>query len=151
MVSSAPTAKPKASTDPAIGKTPGKAAAASAKPASGQAVRKAPTASRTTRKAAPPPPPASPVTLKQLAEAIGEEHDLTPRQARAVLDGVVDLLIEHLKAGDKLRLKGFGILEVKNRPARTARNPATGAPVQVPASKKITFRPAKDLKDAILG
>ena len=75
---------------------------------------------------------------------------MSPRQAQAVLAGVVDLLVEHLKAGDKLRLKGLGILEVKNRPARIARNPATGAPVQVPASKKITFRPAKDLKDAIL-
>ena len=91
------------------------------------------------------------VTLKQLALQIGEEHDLAPRQAQAVLTGVVDLLVEHLKAGDKLRLKGLGVLEVKNRPARTARNPATGAAVQVPASKKITFRPAKDLKDAVLG
>ena len=75
---------------------------------------------------------------------------MSPRQGRDLLTGVIDLLVEHLKAGAKLRLKGLGVLEVKNRPARTARNPATGAPVQVPASKKITFRPAKDLKDAIL-
>lgn len=76
---------------------------------------------------------------------------MSSRQASEVLAGVVDLLVEHLKAGDKLRLKGLGILEVKNRPARTGRNPATGEPVQVRASKKITFRPAKDLKAAILG
>ena len=66
-----------------------------------------------------------------------------------MLSGVVDLLVEHLKAGDKLRLKGLGVLEVKNRPARTGRNPATGATVQIAASKKIAFRPAKELKEAV--
>jgi len=67
----------------------------------------------------------------------------------ALFDGVVDLLVDRLKAGDKLRLKGLGILEVKDRPARTGRNPATGAPIQIAASKKIAFRPAKELKDAL--
>jgi DNA-binding protein HU-beta len=59
------------------------------------------------------------------------------------------MLVTHLKAGDRLRIGGLGILEVKNRPARTGRNPATGATIQIAASKKIAFRPAKELKDAI--
>lgn len=66
-----------------------------------------------------------------------------------MLDGVIGLLVERLKAGDKLRLNGLGILEVKDRPARVGRSPATGATVQIAASKKIAFRPAKELKNAI--
>ncbi len=64
-----------------------------------------------------------------------------------MLNSVISLLVEHLQAGDKLRLNGLGILEVKDRPARTGRNPATGETVQIAASKKIAFRPAKDLKE----
>lgn len=142
---------PAASATPAAGQTPRELPAASAKLATGKPSGKVPVASAKTRKAAPPPPAPETVTLRQLADRLGEEHEMSPRQAREVLVGVVDLLVEHLKAGDKLRLKGLGVLEVKNRPARTARNPATGAPVNVPATKKITFRPAKDLKTAILG
>lgn len=103
-------------------------------------------------KPAPAPVPApkqAVVTLKQLAVQFGESHDVPAKQAQAMLDGVVSLLVEHLKAGDKLRLNGLGILEVKDRPARTGRNPATGATIQIAASKKIAFRPAKELKDAI--
>jgi DNA-binding protein HU-beta len=106
-------------------------------------------ATRSKPKASSPPPKQEVITLKQLALQIGEDHDLPPKQAQAMLTGVVDLLVEHLKAGDKLRLKGLGVLEVKNRPARTGRNPATGATVQIAASKKIAFRPAKELKEAV--
>ena len=59
------------------------------------------------------------------------------------------LLVGHLKAGDRLRIGGLGTMEVKNRPARTGRNPSTGATIQIAASKKIAFRPAKELKEAI--
>ena len=102
-------------------------------------------------KTAPPPLALKPIviTLKQLAVQFGESHDLPAKEAQAMLGSVVGLLVDHLKAGDKLRLNGLGILEVKDRPARTGRNPATGEPVQIAASKKIAFRPAKDLKAAI--
>lgn len=89
------------------------------------------------------------ITLKQLATQFGESHDLPAKQAQSMLDDVVTLLVEHLKAGDKLRLNGLGILEVKDRPARIGRNPATGETIQIAASKKIAFRPAKELKEAI--
>jgi DNA-binding protein HU-beta len=103
-------------------------------------------------KPAPAPVPApkqAVITLKQLAAQFGESHDVPAKQAQAMLDGMVGLLVEHLKAGDKLRLSGLGILEVKDRPARTGRNPATGATIKIAASKKIAFRPAKELKEAI--
>jgi DNA-binding protein HU-beta len=60
----------------------------------------------------------------------------------------VALVTRQLVKGDKIRLAGLGILQVRDRPARTARNPATGETIEVAASKKIAFRPAKDLKDA---
>jgi DNA-binding protein HU-beta len=71
------------------------------------------------------------------------------QQAEAVLVDVVGLLVEHLKAGDRLRLGGLGVIEVKDRPARSGRNPATGEAIQIAASRKVAFRPAKELKDAI--
>ena len=89
------------------------------------------------------------VTLKHLAEKFGENHAMPKKQAEAVLSDIVGLLVTHLKAGDRVRINGLGILEVKNRPARTGRNPATGATIQIAASRKIAFRPAKELKEAI--
>ena len=106
-------------------------------------------AARSAARAPAPPPKPVVVTLKHLAVEFGESHELSIKQAQAMLDDVVGLLVEHLKAGDKLRLSGLGILEVKSRPARTGRNPATGEAVQIAASKKIAFRPAKDLKESI--
>ena len=54
-----------------------------------------------------------------------------------------------LQKGDRLRMSGLGIIEVKDRPARMGRNPATGAAVQIAASKKVAFRAAKELKAAV--
>ena len=96
-------------------------------------------------KAAPP----ATVTLKQLAARLAGTQGLPKQQAEAVLDGVVGLLVEHLRAGDRLRLAGLGVLEVRDRPARSGRNPATGEAMQIAASKKVAFRPAKELKDAL--
>ena len=59
------------------------------------------------------------------------------------------VVTRQLIKGDKIRLTGLGILQVRDRPARTARNPATGEPVEVAASRKIAFRPAKELKNAV--
>ena len=123
---------------PSTGAAPVKAAKA-AKPDAA-----APAPAQTT-KAAPP----ATVTLKQLAARLAETQDMPKQQAEAVLDGVVGLLIEHLRAGDRLRLAGLGVLEVRDRPARSGRNPATGEAMQIAASKKVAFRPAKELKDAL--
>jgi DNA-binding protein HU-beta len=66
-----------------------------------------------------------------------------------LLGGLVTLAAEHLKKGDKIRLTGLGILQVRSLPARMGRNPATGESIEIAASQKITFRPAKELKEAI--
>jgi DNA-binding protein HU-beta len=56
---------------------------------------------------------------------------------------------EHLAKRDKIRLTGLGILQVRVREARMGRNPATGASIEIAASKKIAFRPAKELKESV--
>jgi DNA-binding protein HU-beta len=89
------------------------------------------------------------VTMKQLAAALAEGHDLPGKQVEAILSGLVALATRHLKRGDKLRLTGLGILQVRARPARMGRNPATGEAIKIKASKKIAFRPAKELKESV--
>jgi DNA-binding protein HU-beta len=93
--------------------------------------------------------PQTTVTLKHLAAALSDSHDLPKRQAEAVLGDLVMLTTRHLKKGDKIRLNGLGILQVRKRAARMGRNPATGESIKIKASKRIAFRPAKELKEAV--
>jgi len=89
---------------------------------------------------------AATITLKAVFEQLAEGHDLPRKQGQALLAGMVELVTTHLKNGDRIRMNGLGILEVRDRPARMGRNPATGEAIQVAASKKVAFRPAKELK-----
>ena len=89
------------------------------------------------------------VTLKAVFEQLGETHGLPKKQAHLLLADFVAAMTSHLKAGARIRMSGLGILEVKSRPARPGRNPATGESIQIKASKKVAFRPAKELKEAI--
>jgi DNA-binding protein HU-beta len=126
---------------------PAKKAAAVKKPAA-PAKKAPPAASR----AAASPKQAAPqltITLKQIAAELAEGHELPKKQAEGLLGDLVALTTRHLKNGDKIRLTGLGILQVKNLSARMGRNPATGEAMQIKASKKIGFRPAKELKEAL--
>ena len=76
--------------------------------ASAKATPKLAAASKTADVTPPPPGKAAVVTLKQLAVQFGDTHELPAKQAQAMLDSVVSLLVDHLKAGDKLRLTGLG-------------------------------------------
>jgi DNA-binding protein HU-beta len=66
-----------------------------------------------------------------------------------VLEDLVTLITKHLKRGDKIRIGGLGVLQVRKRPARMGRNPATGEPIKIKASKKVAFRAAKELKESV--
>jgi DNA-binding protein HU-beta len=66
-----------------------------------------------------------------------------------VLSATIALIGEHLKKGARIRIAGLGTLEVRKRPARMGRNPATGEPLKIKASKKVAFRAAKDLSETI--
>jgi DNA-binding protein HU-beta len=89
------------------------------------------------------------ITLKHLAAELADSHEIAKRQAEAVLGDLVTLTTRHLKKGAKIRLTGLGILQVRKRAARMGRNPATGEAIKIKASKKIAFRPAKELKEAV--
>ena len=89
------------------------------------------------------------ITLKHLAAMLSDSHDLPKKQAEAVLGDLVVLATRHLKKGDKVRLTGLGILQVRKLAARMGRNPATGEAIKIKASKKVAFRPAKELKEAV--
>jgi DNA-binding protein HU-beta len=125
-------------------KAPAKKAAAP-KSAAPQA---APKAAKKPAKA--PADKASPIlTLRHIAERLSETHEVPKRQANEMLTQVVEMIARSLKKGEKIRLTGLGILQVRKRAARTGRNPQTGEPIKIKASKKIAFRPAKELKEAV--
>lgn len=89
------------------------------------------------------------ISLKQLAAGLAESHEMPKRQVEAMLGELVQTFTTHLKRGSKIRMNGLGIFQVRSRAARMGRNPATGEQIKIKASKKIAFRPAKELKEAI--
>ena len=94
--------------------------------------------------------PAAPtVTLKQIAAVVAEKHEITKKQANELTEELVTNIVKNLKKGNRIRMAGLGILQVKKRAARMGRNPATGEQIKIPAKKKIAFRAAKELKEAV--
>ena len=89
------------------------------------------------------------VTLKHIAAEIAEAHELPKTHAETMLADTVDRLARHLVKGNKVRIVGLGIFQVKRREARMGRNPQTGEAVKIKASKKVTFRAGKELKEAV--
>src|ERR1700687_5723822 len=79
------------------------------------------------------------VTLTHIAAEIAQAHEMPTNRAVAMLNDTVDLLSKHLVKGDKVRILGLGIFQVKSREARMGRNPRTGEAVKIKASKKVTF------------
>jgi DNA-binding protein HU-beta len=89
------------------------------------------------------------ITLKHLTMVLAERHGIPKLKVNAVLTGLVEQIAKHLKKGKRIRIASLGILQVRKRPARMGRNPATGESIKIKASKKIAFRAAKDLKEAV--
>lgn len=93
--------------------------------------------------------PQATITLKQIAADLAQKHEMSKKQAEAVLNDLVATTTRHLKKGDRIRLTGLGILQVRKRAARMGRNPATGEAISIPAKKKIAFRASKELKETV--
>lgn len=89
------------------------------------------------------------VSLRQIAAELAEKNEMTKKQGNQVMDDFVALVTKNLKKGIRIRLNGLGILQVRKRAARMGRNPATGEAIKIKASKKVAFRVAKDLKEAV--
>ena len=86
----------------------------------------------------------------ELVTVMAEKSSLSKKDCEAALDAFIAAVGDTLKSGDKVQLVGFGAFEVKERAARTARNPRTGEPMEIPASKLPTFKPGKALKEVVL-
>ena len=129
---------------------PAAKAPAAAKLAAGKKAVSAKSAPAPKAAAAAKPVAQPTVSLKQVAAELAVAHDLQKKQAETMMTGLVELMVEHLKKGDRLRLNGLGILQVRHSAARAGRNPATGEAIQIAAKKKIAFRPAKELKDELI-
>ncbi|MCL1795918.1 MAG: HU family DNA-binding protein [Clostridia bacterium] len=85
----------------------------------------------------------------ELCAALAAKTGFTKKDAGKCAEALFDAITEALCQGEKVQLMGFGTFEVRNRPARTARNPRTGETVKVPASKAPAFKAGKALKDSI--
>lgn len=89
------------------------------------------------------------VNTSELVERIAEEHGISKDHARKIIDSVITAITSATAAGDEVNLVGFGRFKAANRAARSGRNPATGQTIEIPASRKLTFSPAKAVRDAL--
>lgn len=89
------------------------------------------------------------VNKAELVDAIAESADLSKASAARALDAMIDALTDAMKKGDTVSLVGFGTFSVKDRAARTGRNPRTGEEIKIAAAKVPGFKPGKTLKDAV--
>ena len=85
----------------------------------------------------------------ELIDAVASSADLSKAAATRAVDAVVDNITESLRKGDSVTLVGFGTFEVRERSARTGRNPQTGEAIQIKASKAPAFKAGKGFKDAV--
>ena len=85
----------------------------------------------------------------ELVAAVAEKANISKKDAEAAVKATTEVIADALKAGDKVALVGFGTFEVSERAARTGKNPATGATIQIPASKAPKFKACKALKDSL--
>ena len=86
-----------------------------------------------------------------LADSLASANNITKADARKLVDGVFAAIADAAAKGEEVSLNGFGKFKVKDTPAREGRNPSTGATIQIAASKKLTFAPAKAIKDKLNG
>ena len=85
----------------------------------------------------------------ELTAAVVAKTGMTKKDADKALTAVLDAISESLQAGEKVQIVGFGSFEVKDRPARVARNPRTGEEIKIEASKAPVFKAGKALKDTV--
>ncbi len=92
---------------------------------------------------------AATITVKQIAALLAEAHEMPKRTAETIITDMVEIITKNLKKGNRIRIGGLGILQVRKRAARMGRNPATGEAIKIKASKKVAFRALKELKESV--
>ncbi|MNT08996.1 DNA-binding protein HU [compost metagenome] len=88
---------------------------------------------------------------EELVSAVAEKTQLSKKVSEEIVSAFVDTITETLEKGDKVTLVGFGTFQVKERAARTGRNPRTGGELNIPAKRSPTFTAGKGLKDSLGG
>ncbi len=91
------------------------------------------------------------MNTSELISKIAEAHDVSKAQAKTLIDAFLKELIAEAATGGEISLPGFGKFKVKETPEREGRNPANGEKIKIAASKKLSFVPAKAVKDALNG
>ena len=89
------------------------------------------------------------MTKADLIESVASKLDLPKGQAERAVNTIFDDIVAALRNGDKVNISGFGTFTVSNRKARTGRNPKTGEPIEIPASRSAKFKAGKTLKEAL--
>jgi len=89
------------------------------------------------------------LNTSDLVERIAAEHGVSKESTRTVIDSMLAVITGATRAGDEVNLAGFGRFKAADRAARSGRNPATGETIAIPASRKLTFSPAKAVRDAL--
>ncbi len=89
------------------------------------------------------------MNTNELAQQIAGTHKLNEKQAKFLINKILQAIAGAAAEGKEVSLPGFGKFKIKDRPARTGRNPATGAAIDIAASKQIVFMPAKAIKDVL--
>ena len=85
----------------------------------------------------------------ELAETLVTNYSLSKADARKAVDDLLAAIVGAAKNGEEVSLSGFGKFRIKDAPAREGRNPSTGETIQIAASRKLTYAPAKSVKDAL--
>jgi len=92
------------------------------------------------------------MNIAELVDQVAaKDEKITKAQAKTLVEGVFTAIKDAAVKGEEVSLPGFGKFKVQDKPARTGRNPRTGETVNIAATKKLTFQPAKALKDALAG
>ena len=89
------------------------------------------------------------MTKAELVDEVASVVQLTKKQAETIVNIVFDSIVDSLRNGQKIELRGFGSFRLRNRKSRTGRNPKTGEKVEVPSKKIPYFKPGKELKELI--
>lgn len=94
-------------------------------------------------------PSHSAMTKAALVEEVAQMTQLTKKHAEIIVNAVFESIVESLRSGEKIELRGFGSFRIRHRGARVGRNPKTGAKVDVPAKRIPYFKPGKELKELL--
>ena len=88
---------------------------------------------------------------RELVEKVADENGVDRAEAKKLIEAIMNTIVDAAAKGEEVSISGFGKFKVKDSPARQGRNPATGAALQIAASRKLTFVPGKAVKDRLNG